>query len=272
MHYRACTTRTVIAIVWRDIGSRWSIAFMFRGVSKKRVDGAGGLNSLRRMTRLIPTGICFCGCARETQLGKFFVRGHDITATAALRAVEGGLSLAERLHAQGFGPERSVVSAAVDQADWHRCHTESCDYAGTRSGLAAHQQRSQHLASDDLVELPVSSASSLDEIPCQGAFEDDQPAVEDDAETEPSFPSGESLQPLRMTVHRLVTPESPHLREKSRRPLLYALRAADRGRLSDAHWKVLQAATRADLGSRRSTRADAVFAALQNLTATHQRL
>lgn len=62
--------------------------------------------------------------------------GHDITAAAALRAVQGGVTLPERLVESGFGPERSVVQEAVDRAGWARC--AGCAYAGAPAGLAAH--------------------------------------------------------------------------------------------------------------------------------------
>jgi hypothetical protein len=43
-----------------------------------------------KRTRLLPTGNCFCGCGGEAEIGRWFVRGHDITAAAALRAVRAG--------------------------------------------------------------------------------------------------------------------------------------------------------------------------------------
>lgn len=82
--------------------------------------------------RLVPTGDCFCGCGAEVGIGRWFVPGHDITAAGALRAVEGGLSLPQRLVEAGFGPERSVVQEAVDQSGWVRC--ERCSYAGAAGG------------------------------------------------------------------------------------------------------------------------------------------
>lgn len=88
-----------------------------------------------RNTRLVPTGYCFCGCGGEAEIGRWFVQGHDITAAAALRAVE-GLRLPHRLVEAGYGPEHSVVQAAVEQAGWKRC--PGCAYAGAPDGLAAH--------------------------------------------------------------------------------------------------------------------------------------
>jgi hypothetical protein len=53
-------------------------------------------------------------------MGRWFVQGHDVTAAAALRAVE-DLRLPHQLAVLGFGPERSVVEAAVREAGWVRC-------------------------------------------------------------------------------------------------------------------------------------------------------
>ncbi|KOU43181.1 hypothetical protein ADK54_17795, partial [Streptomyces sp. WM6378] len=86
----------------------------------------------------MPTGDCFCGCGGEAGIGRWFVLGHDITAGAALRAVQGGVSLPERLVESGFGPGRSVVQEAVDRAGWVRC--SGCAYAGAPAGLAAHMR------------------------------------------------------------------------------------------------------------------------------------
>ncbi|GLF98027.1 hypothetical protein [Streptomyces yaizuensis] len=88
-----------------------------------------------RKVRLVPTGDCFCGCGGEAEIGRWFVRGHDITAAAALRALE-GMKLPRRLVSLGFGPERSVVQAAVGEAGWVRC--AGCAYVGTPANLASH--------------------------------------------------------------------------------------------------------------------------------------
>ncbi|MDT0453747.1 hypothetical protein RM609_32410 [Streptomyces sp. DSM 40473] len=60
-------------------------------------------------------------------MGRWFVQGHDVTAAAALRAVE-ELRLPHQLVSAGFGPERSVVEAAVREAGWVRC--SGCAYVG----------------------------------------------------------------------------------------------------------------------------------------------
>ena len=87
--------------------------------------------------RLLPTGWCFCGCGQPAELGRFFVRWHDATAAAALRALMNG-SVAASLVAAGFGPDRSVVQAAVDRAGWMQC--PDCAYAAASAAkLQAHQ-------------------------------------------------------------------------------------------------------------------------------------
>ncbi|MFD5344817.1 hypothetical protein ACFWJY_13890 [Streptomyces anulatus] len=63
---------------------------------------------------------CFCGCGKSAETGRWFVQGHDATAAAALRAVE-ELRLPRQLVSLRFGPERSVVEAAVREAGWVRC-------------------------------------------------------------------------------------------------------------------------------------------------------
>ncbi|MEY9839405.1 hypothetical protein [Streptacidiphilus sp. EB103A] len=88
--------------------------------------------------RLVPTGLCFCGCGADVEIGRFFARGHDIIAAAALRAVDGA-TLAQRLSAAGYGPQQSVVQAAVQEAGWQRCDT--CPYAGAPASLATHIKR-----------------------------------------------------------------------------------------------------------------------------------
>lgn len=92
------------------------------------------MTQAREERRLLPTGDCFCGCGGEAEIGRWFVRGHDSAAAVALRAVEGGLSLPQRLVDASFGPQCSVVQEAVERAGWVRC--PGCVYAGTPAGLA----------------------------------------------------------------------------------------------------------------------------------------
>ncbi|MEV0636340.1 hypothetical protein AB0I77_15475 [Streptomyces sp. NPDC050619] len=70
---------------------------------------------------------CFCGCGKEAEVDGWFAQDHAVTALAALRAVE-TLWLPHRLMEAGFGPERSVVEAAIQEAGWVRC--PGCAYVG----------------------------------------------------------------------------------------------------------------------------------------------
>lgn len=53
--------------------------------------------------RLLPTGVCWCGCGREVPRGSFFAQGHDKIAEAAVILDEYG-SVADFLSAHGYGP------------------------------------------------------------------------------------------------------------------------------------------------------------------------
>ena len=55
-------------------------------------------------SRLIPTGICWCGCGEDVGLGSFFAPGHDKFATGVVIKQCYG-SVAEFLVRHGFGPE-----------------------------------------------------------------------------------------------------------------------------------------------------------------------
>ncbi|WP_331752637.1 hypothetical protein OG440_40595 (plasmid) [Streptomyces sp. NBC_00637] len=231
----------------------------------------------------MPTGDCFCGCGGEAEIGRWFVRGHDITAAAALRAVE-GLSLPQRLVAAGFGPERSVVEEAVAKADWARC--AGCAYAGTAAGLAAHLRGGGCAAEPDGLGEPAgretepaepvaragragpAAAGSAPPVraetgAAQGVL---LPGADDPAWGEVPLAWRQSL---RMPAHQLVTPVQGALAKPDGRRLLGAVRAAARMRMTGAHWHLLLMARREDFGSPRSRRADAVFEALQRLVAEH---
>ena len=53
--------------------------------------------------RLLPTGVCWCGCEQETGIGSFFLPGHDKTAESAVILVKYG-GVPEFLQEHGFGP------------------------------------------------------------------------------------------------------------------------------------------------------------------------
>ncbi|MDX3697828.1 hypothetical protein PV726_48270 [Streptomyces europaeiscabiei] len=225
----------------------------------------------------MPTGDCFCGCGGEAEIGRWFVRGHDITAAAALRAVE-GLSLPQRLVAAGFGPERSVVEEAVLKEGWARC--TGCAYAGTPAGLAAHTRGGGCAAGPDSPQEPAAQEAGP-AARTGPATAGSAPPVR--AETgaargvllpgadDPSW--GEMplawRQGLRMPAHQLVTPVKGPLATSENRRLLGAVRAAARMRMTGAHWHLLLTARREDFGSPRSRRAGAVFEALERLVAGH---
>lgn len=86
--------------------------------------------------RLIPTGKCWCGCLADVALGKFFARGHDKTAEAALLAIRYESSVARLLHHHGFGPDESVLDEAVRVGGWEIC--PHCEYAGAPASVRNH--------------------------------------------------------------------------------------------------------------------------------------
>jgi len=91
--------------------------------------------------RLIPTGTCWCGCSKQIGLGSFFAQGHDKIAEAALMAVQYDSSVAQLLHAHGFGAGHSVTQAAVDAGAWEPCPVSGCDYRGAPPSIANHRRK-----------------------------------------------------------------------------------------------------------------------------------
>lgn len=89
-----------------------------------------------------PTGYCYCGCGKETGYGRYFAAGHDKTAEAAFLAIRHGGSVAQMLHAHGYGPneDTSVTKAAVDKGIWEEC-PRNCGYRGTRESINGHLNR-----------------------------------------------------------------------------------------------------------------------------------
>ncbi|WP_399559441.1 hypothetical protein [Streptomyces chartreusis] len=96
----------------------------------------------KNLPRLIPTGTCWCGCGAETAIGSFFARGHDKTAEAAFLAIHHDASVAQMLHAHGYGPDddKSVTKAAVDKGLWQEC-PRGCGYRGARESINNHVNR-----------------------------------------------------------------------------------------------------------------------------------
>ncbi|WP_372412505.1 hypothetical protein [Streptomyces luteireticuli] len=252
--------------------------------------------------RLLPTGECFCGCGGEAEIGRWFVRGHDITAGAALRAVE-GVSLPQRLVDAGFGPGRSVVAQAVEQAGWARC--AGCAYAGPAAGLAAHV-RGSGCAAEDQAEAESESGPEEPAVARELAGDENAPAAGELSAQASSGGrrrrdrAGEDAGPVRAeagparglllpgpddevwkqvplhlrqnlsnAAYRLVTPEQAVLREKGNRGVRFALRAAGQKRLSGRHWHALLTAPRESFGSARSERAQKAFAVLEEVVAEY---
>jgi hypothetical protein len=59
----------------------------------------------RRTTkeRLLPNGVCWCGCGADVGLGSFFAKGHDKVAESAVILTQFG-GVPEFLREFGFGP------------------------------------------------------------------------------------------------------------------------------------------------------------------------
>jgi hypothetical protein len=55
------------------------------------------------MPRLMPTGVCWCGCEQEASRGAFFLPGHDKKAESRVVIVEYG-SVPEFIEKHGYGP------------------------------------------------------------------------------------------------------------------------------------------------------------------------
>lgn len=239
----------------------------------------------------MPTGDCFCGCGEEAGIGRWFVLGHDIMAAGALRAVEGGLSLPQRLVEAGFGPERSVVQEAADRAGWVRC--EGCAYAGAPAGLASHTRTGSCASPKDGESAGDGAAVPSPAVP-EGAGEaDGQGALTRAAgpaeakaapvkaetgaargrllpgEDDPSW--GEVplhlRQKLRSPAHQLVTPVRGALKANKQSRVLSAVRAAQRMRMTGAHWLLLLTTEREAFGSSSNARAGAFYEVLEQVLA-----
>lgn len=55
------------------------------------------------MRRILPTGMCWCGCGAEAKIGAFFLPGHDRVAEAAVVLAEYG-GVPQFLAAHGYAP------------------------------------------------------------------------------------------------------------------------------------------------------------------------
>ncbi|MER8120664.1 hypothetical protein [Streptomyces sp. NPDC094031] len=239
-----------------------------------------------RKRRLLPTGDCFCGCGGEAEVGRWFIQGHDITAAGALRAVEGGLSLPQRLAKAGFGPEHSVVQAAVEEAGWVRC--PGCAYAGTPANLAAHTRAGDTPAAGQQAPAPPEPGNEPAEEESAapgGRVRSGKPAPAAGSAAPVRAPSGAARgrllpaaddpvwqkvpldvrQQLRGPAYRLVSPVQGTLKTPESRRLLGAVRAAVRMRMTGAQWHLLLTASREEFGSARSERAGVLYGALEQV-------
>lgn len=212
---------------------------------------------------------CFCGCGKNAETGRWFVQGHDVTAAAALRAVE-ELRLPRHLVSLGFGPKRSVVEAAVREAGWVRC--AGCAHVGPSANHActadapAGDPTSPEPGLDQEQELapPAPASTSLAESgAAQGLW---LPGADN--------PSWEAVplhlrQQLRGPARELVSPVQGPLAARENRSLLSAVRAASRMRMTGAHWLLLLTAERESFGSPRSQRAQRLYAVLEQVAAQH---
>ena len=54
-------------------------------------------------SRLMPTGECWCGCGESTNVGSFFLSGHDKVAESMLMQIKYG-GVPEFLAAEGYAP------------------------------------------------------------------------------------------------------------------------------------------------------------------------
>src|ERR1700733_843922 len=93
------------------------------------------------LPRLIPTGTCWCGCGRDAAVGAFFYRGHDKKAESDLTAIYYGGSVAQLLHAHGYGPGRSLHEHAIEQGAKVACPAPGCRVSGSSRGIRAHVRR-----------------------------------------------------------------------------------------------------------------------------------
>ncbi|MFG2961401.1 hypothetical protein ACGF5O_47760 [Streptomyces sp. NPDC048291] len=216
---------------------------------------------------------CFCGCGEKAEMGRWFVQGHDVTAAAALRAVKES-RLPHQLVVAGFGPECSVVKAAVREAGWVRC--PGCAYVGppanhtcTDAPVGDQSSSSPEPGLDQEHErtLPGPATARLAESgAAQGRL---LPGAADPTwETVPLH----LRQQLRGPAQELVSPARGSLAARENRRLLSAVRAAAGMRMTGAHWLLLLTTGRQAFGSPRSQRAQSLYAVLEQVTVQHTAL
>ena len=68
-------------------------------------------------TRLSPTGVCWCGCGRDSGSRSFFLPGHDRIAESAVVMVRYG-GVPEFLVQHGFGPGPDQINPRASLEEW----------------------------------------------------------------------------------------------------------------------------------------------------------
>ncbi|MDO0936506.1 hypothetical protein QQY66_34165 [Streptomyces sp. DG2A-72] len=204
-------------------------------------------------------------------MGRWFVQGHDVIAAAALRAVE-ELRLPRQLVSLGFGPERSVVEAAVRAAGWVRCL--GCAYVGpsanhtcTAGAPASDRPPAEPEPGLEQAQEPVPPSPAAASLAESGAAQGRLLPSADD-------PMWEAVplhlrQQLRGPAHQLVSPAQGPLKARENRRLLSAVRAASRMRMTGAHWTLLLTTGRESFGSPHSQRAQLLYGVLEQVAAQH---
>ncbi|MEV8344600.1 hypothetical protein [Streptomyces niveus] len=214
---------------------------------------------------------CFCGCGKSAEMGRWFVRGHEVTAAAALRTVE-ELRLAHELISLGFGPERSVVQMAAVLTGRVPC--PRCAYVGTST---AHTCPADAPAADrppaepglglEQAQEPVPPGPAVASLAKSGAAQGRLlPGADDPTWTAVPL---HLRQQLRGPAQELVSPARGPLAAPENRRLLSAVRAASRMQMTGAHWTLLLTTSREAIGSPRSQRAQMLYAALEQVAAQH---
>lgn len=69
--------------------------------------------------KLMPTGTCWCGCGKATEIGSFFRPGHDKKADAHVIEMRYG-SVADFLVHHGFGGRQGDLNLDKAYSAWAR--------------------------------------------------------------------------------------------------------------------------------------------------------
>ncbi|WP_369207922.1 hypothetical protein [Streptomyces sp. PU-14G] len=192
-------------------------------------------------------------------MGSAFVQGHAAVAAAALRAVEELRLLPHQLMSLGYGPERSVVQTAVEEAGWGRC--TRCPYVGPS---ASHTCTANAPSADQSLASPAPTTAS----PADSGIAQDRRLPGPDDSTWEAVPL-HLCQQLRVPAQELVSPARGALAAPKNRAVLRAVRAASQMRMTGAHWTLLLTTDREIFGGPRSRRAQRLYAVLEEVAALH---